>query len=434
MTFVMSESDSEPESDVMKAAESIASEVGADTGEVKQGLRNLLEYSVPIDEAKRTIRRRYEAEESDSESISESRYRELSELSSGESNISVKAKVICSGKRSIRVNGDDRVITEGILSDNTDSVEFTSWKEFGYEAGDSIGVNGASTKEWNGNIQLNINASTEINEIQEIESLKEPFGVRELSELMEGDRAVELEVKVIESESRRIDGRDGEKEIRSGVFGDDSGRLPFTDWENRDINEDETYRLSNAYINEYRGIPQVNLGEFTELQEIEKEIRHTPPQRSLSEAIDKGGEFDVEIEGDIIEVKDGSGLVERCVDCGRILQHGECKVHGDIDGDMEMRTKAVIGDGTGAANLILDREMTEQITGMEMDEELRKAREAMDQGVVRRNIKQEIMGKRFNVRGNLSVGDYGANMEATDIKYMEVNPKTRALEVIDELY
>ena len=45
--------------DVNEHAEELASDLGVDKEEVIKDLRNLLEYSVPIDEAKQSVRRKH---------------------------------------------------------------------------------------------------------------------------------------------------------------------------------------------------------------------------------------------------------------------------------------------------------------------------------------------------------------------------------------
>jgi len=45
--------------DVNSHAEELASDLGVDKEEVKADLQNLLEYSVPIDEAKQSVRRKH---------------------------------------------------------------------------------------------------------------------------------------------------------------------------------------------------------------------------------------------------------------------------------------------------------------------------------------------------------------------------------------
>ncbi|MDY6779539.1 MAG: Single-stranded DNA binding protein, partial [Halobacteria archaeon] len=390
-----------------------------------------VEYSVPMEEAERTLRRRYDADESDVEQPSEQK--RLSELSSDDSRVAVEALVLCAGKRTIQTGGDETTIVEGELADSSGVISFTAWEEFGLEEGDEVRVEGADVREWDGEPQLNLGNETRVEEAEGVEPPRQPYGTRRLADLSEGDRAVSVDVRVVESEERVINGRDGETTITSGVLGDSSGRLPFTDWENRDVEEGESYSITNAYVNEYRGVPQVNMGEYTEVTRSDDvDVSETAPETSIADAVDKGGAFDVLVEGDILSVKEGSGLIKRCPDCGRVVQKGQCRSHGDVDGDSDMRTKAVFDDGTGALTLVLGRDITEEVYGGSLEDAEDEAREAMDQTVVKDRIADRIVGRRYRVRGNVSVGEYGANIEATEMEEATRPVEEEAEEVLDE--
>ncbi len=416
--------------EVSEHAASLADELDADVDEVEERLKNLLEYSVPLEEAERTVRRRYGSDASEPETAEAT---DIAELSPSDSRVSVEAVVLSAGRRSIRVSGDDTVITEGELADDTGVISYTAWDETDFDPGDSVRVEG-EVREWNGEPQVNVDSSADVRGIDgDIDAVEEPYGVRSLAELEDGDRAVTLEVGVVESEEKTIQGRDGETEITSGVFGDSSGRLPFTDWENRDLDEGDSVRLENAYVNEYRGIPQVNAGEFTTVEEADDlDVDHTPPESDVAETVSKGGDFDVVVRGNVLSVKEGSGLIERCPECGRVVQKGQCRAHGDVDAEDDMRTKAVLDDGTGAVTLVVGRELTEKLYGGTLKDAQEEARDAMDKTVVTESIADNTVGHRWRVRGNVSVGDYGANMNVSEMEKADDDPADAAREVLDE--
>ena len=418
--------------EVSEHAVELAEELDADPDEVEERLRNLLEYSVPLEEAERTVRRRYGSDGSEPATVET---KDIDDLSPSDSRVVVEATVLSAGRRSIRVSGDDTVITEGELADDTGVISYTAWDEMEFVPGDNVRVEG-EVREWNGEPQINIDSRSDVRSAEAtVEPVEEPHAVRSLAELEDGDRAVTLEVAVVESEEKTISGRDGETKITSGVVGDASGRLPFTDWENRELEEGGSVRLENAYVNEYRGIPQVNLGEFTEVEEMETEdvdISQAPPRTDIAETVTKGGDFDVVVRGNVLSVKEGSGLIERCPECGRVVQKGQCRAHGEVDAEPDMRTKAVLDDGTGAVTLVVGRELTEELYGGTLEDAREEARDAMDRSVVAERIAENTVGRRWQVRGNVSVGDYGANMNVSEMEEADDDPADEALEVLDE--
>ncbi len=425
--------DTQGETNVASRAREISEEVDADVEEVQRRLENLLEYSVPLDEALRTVRRRYESDGPEPSQQVETR--SLEELSIGDSGVSVEVKVLSAGRRSVNAGGELTVITEGVVADSSGEISYTSWEDHPLEAGASVAIENAEVREWNGEPQLNLGGGARVEATDDVEAVREPPGERSLEELEDGDRGVEVEAKVVESEERTIDGRDGETRITSGTLGDSTARLPFTDWENRAFDEGDAVRLENSYVNEYRGLPQVNMGEYTEVMVLEDDVDvgSAPPETSIAETVEKGGDFDVVVSGSVLEIKEGSGIVERCPDCGRVVKKGSCRSHGDVDSDLDMRVKAVLDDGTGALNLIAGRELTEKIYGDTLEGAREEAREAMDRQAVRETIRERSVGSRWRVRGNVSVGDYGANIDANELEVVDTDVQEEALEVLESV-
>ncbi|MEY7847576.1 Single-stranded DNA binding protein [Natrarchaeobius sp. A-rgal3] len=415
-------------------AEDLASDLGVDKEEVKSDLQNLVEYSVPIDEAKGSLRRKYGDGSSGGSAPSS---KEIGEITPEDGNVTVTGVVLTAGERSIRYQGSDHVIVEGKLADETGVIDYTAWEDFGLSPGDAITAGNAGVREWDGEPELNLGESTSLSFSEEsLEVPHEIGGDAQLADLQTGDRAVTVEVAVLECERRTIDGRDGETEILSGVFGDESGRLPFTNWDPAPaIEEGGPVRIENAYVQEFRGVPEVNVSEFSTVSELDREIDVGTDSTTMDigEAVRTGGVYDVCVVGNLIAVRDGSGLIQRCPECYRVIQKGQCRTHGEVDGVDDLRVKAILDDGTGTVTAVLDDELTEQVYGGTLEDALEQAREAMDQEVVADTIRENIVGREYRVRGHLSVDEYGANLDAESFEESDDDPETRASEFVSEI-
>ncbi len=412
--------------DVDSHAEELASDLGADKAEVKRDLENLLEYSVPIDEATQSLRRKYGGGDTGGSGAPEPR--DLADITTDDAGVTVTAKVLTVGQRSIRYQGENQTIVEGELADDTGTISYTAWEDFGFAPGDVVRIGNANVREWEGQPELNLGETTDVTEADDLDVPFPVGGERDLFDLAPGDRGRIVEVVVIEVDERIIDGRDGETEILSGVVADESARLPFTDWEpHSEIVEGATLRLDDVYVREFRGVPSVNVSEFTTVTPIDRDIEIPDATRlTVREAVETGGVFDVEIEGHVVGVRDGSGLIQRCPECGRVVQKGQCRTHGEVDADDDLRVKAIIDDGTGALTAVLDDELTAEIYGGGLEKAREAAKEAMDQEVVADEIRERIVGQEFRVRGSLSVDDFGANVEATSFDSVEDDASDRA--------
>ena len=416
-------------------AEELASTLGADKQEVKRDLENLVSYSVPLEEAKQSLRRKY-GDGSDSGSP-EPESKDLADVTTDDSNVTVTGRILTVGKRSIRYQGADHTIFEGEIADKTGKLSYTAWEDFDLKAGDTIRAGNAGVREWEGNAELNLGESTSVETLEE--SLDVPYevgGDTDLIDIEPGDRGLDIEVSIVESEQKVIDGRDGETTILSGVLGDETARLPFTDWDpHPEIEAGASVRIENTYVREFRGSPSINVSEFSTVRALDHdvEIAENAPRLSIREALDSGGMFDVELLGNVIAVRDGSGLIERCPECGRIVQNDQCRSHGQVEAVEDLRTKAILDDGTGTVTVILDDELTERLYGGDVDDAREHARDAMDKEVVADAIREVLVGREFRVRGTLSIDDYGANLNAEDFGEVEDDPADRAVALLAEV-
>ena len=415
-------------------AEDLASSLGVDKTEVKRDLENLVSYSVPLEEAKDSLRRKY-SEGSDGGGTPTSK--DVADVTTEDSSVNATVTVLTAGTRSIRYQGSDHVIHEGELADGTGKISYTAWEDFDLEPGETVTIGNAGVREWEGEPELNLGENTSV--AREDDSLDVPYGVggeASLVELEPGDRGVTVEVRVMEVEKKIIDGRDGETEILSGVLADETARLPFTDWDpHPELTESASVGLGDLYVREFRGAPSVNVSAFSTVEPLDREVTVSEgaPRLAVREAIESGGLFDVELVGNVIAVRDGSGLIQRCPQCGRLVQNGQCRSHGAVEGEDDLRVKAVLDDGTGTVTAILDDEITAEIYGGGVEAAKEHARDEMDQEAVADAIRETLVGREFVVRGSLSVDEYGANLNARSFVGTSDDPAARASDLLAEV-
>jgi Single-stranded DNA-binding replication protein A (RPA), large (70 kD) subunit and related ssDNA-binding proteins len=413
-------------------AKELASALGRDAEDIKAELEDLVAYSVPIEEAKQSIRRKYT-----DTGAAPPESKDIAAITMSDSSVNVTARVLTAGKRRIQYQGDEQVIIEGRLADETSDISYTAWEDFGFTAGDSITVGNAGVREWEDNPELNLNQSSSV--MLEDDLVDVPYnigGESDIVDLQPGNRGRIIAGRILEAQNRTINGRDGETMIRSGVIGDESGRLPFTDWQARErIAEGRSVRFEDVYIREFRGVPQINLSEFTAVESLDRDVavNDEPERMSIDDAITAGGAFDIEIVGNVLEIREGSGLIERCPECGRVLQNNECRAHGPVDGEDDMRVKAIVDDGTGAVTAILDRSLTSTLYGGSMEDAKSAARDAMNKAVVADTIRERVVGREYCLRGNISVDEYGASAEAKEFSPTEGTADERAARLIEEV-
>ena len=192
---------------------------------------------------------------------------------------------------------------------------------------------------------------------------------------------------------------------QTGLVGDETGTVKFTSWEKSDVPELEegaTYRLENVVTDEFQGNMSIKLNSSTEVERLDAEI--------------EVGEQEIEVEGALVAIQSGSGLIKRCPEegCTRVLQNGRCSEHGDVEGEFDMRIKGVLDDGKETYDVLLDREATERVTGIEMEEAKQEAMDALDTSVVTDRIESLLVGRYFRVEGP-RVGRYVLGEEVEEV-------------------
>ena len=110
--------------DVDKHAEELASTLGVDKQEAKADLESLLQYSVPLEEAKQSVRRKHGDGGGGGDAAPEAS--ELAEITTGLNNVTVTVRVLTVGTRRIQYQGDEQTIREGRFGDETGTISYTS--------------------------------------------------------------------------------------------------------------------------------------------------------------------------------------------------------------------------------------------------------------------------------------------------------------------
>ena len=206
-----------------------------------------------------------------------------------------------------------------------------------------------------------------------------------VNEIDEDEQWVDLRVKLVDLWDPRSD-----SVSQVGLLGDESGTIKFVAFETSDLPELEEgacYELSNVVTDEYEGNYSVKLNRTTGITEIDEEI-------------EVGDNADT-VEGALVDIQSGSGLIKRCPeeDCTRVLQNGRCSEHGQVDGEFDLRIKGVLDDGETVTEVIFDREATEKLTGMGLEEAKDMAMDALDTTVVAEEMADDVLGRYYRVTG-----------------------------------
>ncbi len=209
--------------------------------------------------------------------------------------------------------------------------------------------------------------------------------VKQISEVDSPEEWIDLTAKVVD-----LWDADSDAVAQVGLLGDETGTIKFTKWSKSDLPElDEggVYELRNVVTDEYQGRFSVKLNRTTTITELDEDI--------------DVGDDAVEVEGALVDIQSGSGLIKRCPEegCTRVLQNGRCSEHGEVEGEFDLRIKGVLDDGENVHEVIFDREATENLTGITLEEAKEMAMDALDTTVVADEMREKTLGHYYRVEG-----------------------------------
>ncbi|MEW5759725.1 MAG: hypothetical protein AB1779_03045 [Candidatus Thermoplasmatota archaeon] len=401
-------------------------------------VRYIDEFRVPIDQAKRSIVRKYGGVLELQDSIK----KKLSELDGNETNLELTCRIVSVNEKIVEIDGEKRKIFYGILGDETATRAFTGWVEkFPYAKGEIITIQNAYTKDWQGEAQINFG---ERSNIKREEKDKLPIyipkqNVLKVVDFKSGIGNIETTVRIIKLEKREVRIGDGKKVVFSGLVGDETGKARFSAWHEFNLREGEAIKISGAYIKTWKGMSQLVFDERACVEKLKNSS--LPPTSELLknelmpiEKIKDNGYTCIRILGTVLEVKTGSGIIQRCKDCRRTMKNGVCAVHGKNEGVIDLRIKAVVDDGTGAIIAVLNKENAEKILGKST--EACKEIASIDKDRLVEEIEEKIVANQLLLTGNVLKDDFGTMFIASDVELINLDTKkiaNEAKELLDSI-
>lgn len=345
----------------------------------------------------------------------------ISDLSPGMRNISLRARIV-SVQRMDRSSGDPYF--RGFLGDSKGEIRYTAWLDLDLQVNTPVFLQNVSVREWNGRPEVVLNDQSSVNVIDDMEGLlpRIDSGVpSSLSELNGGSRDIDIEVRVIEARETTVNSRGKEKEIVKGIVADRTGRMDFTCWGPLDIKDGGCYRIIGGYVKEFRGVLNLNLSPGSifnplpdsRLPPIEELIR--PEEARLINLLSGKFSGPVSIRGVVLSIRNGSGLFQRCVECGRRMDKGTCIVHGKAGSEWDLGFKGIMDDGSATAFIKGDRNIVETILGRTLDDVTNEVKESLDPDSILFELEEALVGRPITVTADPSLDEYGVILDLSDI-------------------
>jgi len=259
----------------------------------------------------------------------------------------------------------DKMSQTGLLADESGRTKFTIWKSSGKDSlklGSIYTIYYPVASEFNGRISIALDTAIWLEEDgdsmasvsvkSKMEAPAEDLPLTPLHNLKPGYATVH--VKFIEAWENR-----SEKMLQCGLVGDESDRMKFVIWNDdvaKPLELNKVYTIKKAKVDEYNGRLSLALNRAEIIAE--------------EGSLEVGNTLDV-LEGNLVQIAKGSGLIKRCPveGCGRVLsKQNLCPVHEiQQNGVYDMRVRGILDTGEKAYTIIMNREITEALSGMTLE-------------------------------------------------------------------
>lgn len=277
----------------------------------------------------------------------------------------------------------------GLVGDGSGAMKFVKWKKSelpDLALGQSYSLKKVVTDEYQGRFSIKLNRTSQIEPLEmEVEAREINKAAQEMKviEISEPGLWVDMKVKVAQLWEANSDSIS-----QSGLIGDETGSIKFVKWVKADLpclEEGKSYLLRNLVTDEFQGRFSVKLNRTSQIEPLDIDVEI--------------GSQAAEFSGALVDVQKGSGLIKRCPVCKRSLAKGVCNDHGKVDGTYDLRIKAVLDDGRRVQDVLINRETTERLVGLTLEDARMMAMEALDHEVVHSLIESKLVGRYFVITG-----------------------------------
>ena len=311
-------------------------------------------------------------------------------------------------------DNDGAKVFRGTICDETGCSLIVFWEDFKVKENDCVLLENVYASR---SSQISVSEDAKVKKIEDIKVAEVP-----LSKLIINFNNVTTRGRVFEV---------AKGEITRGMITDGKTAIPFTSWNELDINDGDVLLIEKCGVRRYMGSMRLNLDKDAVVKKIEdKTLDHVKIEEKLSRIADI--EASGTVEGCMIDIKEPSGLLKRCTECNRVLKDDCCFVHGKIEEPrIDLRVKGLIDDGSDCAILILNRSLTEALVNKKMEDYEVEAKKAMSMDVVLKDL-EKLLFNLYKVSGFCKQDEIGRTLIATKIEPLTIDVKEEAEKLLAE--
>ena len=334
-------------------------------------------------------------------------------------------------------------VVRGRIADDTGAIGFLSWESFDHEVGSLLKIENAQINVFRDTPEINIGSSSRIEIFHDSNfATAEDLVARSVSkieDLRDGSRDVEIVVEIQKMIRRDFQGKDGEsKSVWSGDVADPTGKCRCSMWEEPPFDFESTpvvVRIKGARVRAWQGVPDITVDNQSQIEVLaaapwgnDVDLTNNFVEVNLEELVTGASRVGISTQGNVVSIREDSGIIHRCPECRRVLRDGECATHGAQEGNKDLRLRMVLDNGKSTISLIVNKEASESLTGMTQEEISSYITENGSMQFVQ-ELRERLLGRELVARGRTIVDEQGAMLLSDDTQLIEADSVLAAAEL-----
>ena len=132
--------------------------------------------------------------------------------------------------------------------------------------------------------------------------------------------------------------------------------------------------------------------------------------------------------GNVISIREDSGIISRCKECRRVLRDGVCATHGPQEGTTDVRLRMVLDAGESTISLIVNKDASESLIKMNQEQISDEIQENGTMAFVQ-SLREILLGRELKASGRTIVDEQGAMLLSDHAELIETDSALVAAEL-----
>lgn len=364
-----------------------------------------------------------------------------------EGSVTVVGRLLASRKDVIhRKDGSGSIdVVRGRIADDSGAIGFLSWESFDHEIGSLLKIENAQIRVFRDTPEINIGGSSKIEIFHDSNfASAEDLVARSVSrieDLRDGSRDVEIVLEIQKMIKRDFQGRDGEaKSVWSGDVADPTGKCRCSIWSEPPFDFESTpvvVRLKGVRVRAWQGIPDITVDNESQIEVLaaapwgdDIDLANNVVEVAIKDLSSGASRVGISTTGNVISIREDSGIISRCSECRRVLRDGQCSLPScsSYEGVDDVRLRMVLDDGHSTISLIVNKIATESLIGMKQEQISSNIVENGSMAFVQ-ELRERLLGRKLKASGRTIVDEQGAMLLSDDVELIEVDSVLAAAEL-----